>query len=179
MEAFARAFEKYPWIIVGIIAVVVFVAWRGQGTDNTPQLAMTGGGVRSLPVDPGTVQIETNRQNTTAQNISTISSLLLGERQSGDALSSSLAQTSAAENVALAESAAQTTQAQIAAAYNAAANAANNAAAIERAKLDSTTAITTNRDNNQTSKDIARARDNTDIVNTIFGGVLRFFGGFF
>lgn len=166
MDKVSEIFSKYPLLIVGLIAVVAFIAFRSSsgGGDSTTTL---GGGVRSIPVDQGTVDIETARLSAGTQGIGTIASLLLGVHESSDSLTASLAQTGAQRDVALSQIAGELTQAQIAAATTASMRYSDNATAITKAQIDAGVA----QSNNQTSKDIERARDNTNVATTVIGFV--------
>lgn len=168
MEKLSELFQKYPWLILGLVAAVAYLAFRSSASDSgSGGLVTTGGGVQSLPVDQGTVAIETNRQNANAQNLSTIASLVLGEHQSSDSLTASLAQTGAQRDIALAQVTSELTQAQIAAATTAAMRANDNATSITRAQIDAHTSEVLG----QFNKDIERAKDNTNIANGVIGVV--------
>lgn len=166
MDKLSELFTKYPWLILGLVAVVAFLAFRSSSS-TSDGVTTIGGGVRSLPVDQGTVDIETARLSAGTAGINSVASLLLGEHQSSDSLVASLAQTGAARDVAITESNNNLTQSQIAAAYTASMNADNNATAVKQ----STIAAGVQTSAQQTQKDIERARDNTSITGQVIGFV--------
>lgn len=172
MDDISGIASKYPWLVALLVGGVVFVAWRQSQSD--PTTTTTGGMLKSLPVDQGTVAIETNRQNVVSSEISSLASVVLGSQQSSDSLTATLAQASAARDVGLAQVNAQETQAQIAANMQRDIATAQYNADTTRAQTDARMAQTAG----QQTKDIARARDNTDIVKTVVdvaGAIIRFF----
>lgn len=176
-------FEKHPaWIAIAVVAVaIIALMQRRNSTPSDTQYTFAGGGA-AAPIDPSVAAIEQARISAGSQNIGIVAGLLGLENTNATALTGSLAQTSAAKDVELARTAAAEevanaeTSAQLYAAQGATAEqltAAQITAGVQRALIDSQSATDAaaiqaqeNVANFQTQaqKDIARAGDNTSIV---------------
>jgi hypothetical protein len=201
--------EKHPlWIALAVVAVALLAFIQRGNSGNQQSYTFAGGGA-AAPIDPNAAAIEEASISAGSTNFATLASLIGLEDSNRTALTGSLAQTSAARDVAMGQTSAarDVSLAGIAAdeevqnartsadIYNTQnTNAANVTAAqitagVQRALIDSQTlteqqAIQAQENvaqfQTQASKDIARAGDNTSIINGIVHvgeDVLRFFFG--
>jgi hypothetical protein len=200
--------EKHPlWIALAVVAVALLAFMQRSGGQQAQGYSFAGGGA-AAPIDPNAAAIEEAAIQAGSTNVSTLASLLGLENTNQAALTGSLASTSAARDVSLSQTAAardvglagiaaqeEVANAQTAAdevkfgqATNAQITAAQITAGVQRATIDAQqqrdlAAIQANENvaqfQTQAAKDIARAGDNTSIVQGIihFGeSALAFFG---
>jgi hypothetical protein len=188
--------EKHPlWIALAVVAVALLAFLQRGNSGNQQDYTFAGGGA-AAPIDPNAAAIEEASISAESTNFATLASLIGLEDSNRTALTGSLAQTSAARDVAMGQTSAarDVSLAGIAAdeevqnartsadIYNTQnTNAANITAAqitagIQRALIDSQTqteqqAIQAQENvtnfQTQAQKDIARAGDNTKIVDGI------------
>jgi hypothetical protein len=208
MGELSSLISKHPWLVFVAVGIVVLIAWAqshgGNGTQPSGDVTFTGGGVAPLPMDPNVAATDQARISAGTQNLSTIASLLLGTKQSGDALaasesntsaalSSSLASTEAGLEVGLAQTKAGVDIASINAASAQSIAATTASAQTTAAQITAETQRQVTAANLQAAqmeidaqnraaqyqKDIARAADNTNIFGDVLdlaGKAFAFFG---
>lgn len=203
MGGLSELIEKHPVLIFAAVAVVVVIAYA-QSRNNSASsgdVGFSGGGVAPMPSDPNLAATEQARISATQSEIGTLASYLVATQQSSDALSATLAQTRAAEDVGIAQTSAarDVGLAQTAASVDIAGIQTNGAVSIANTQAEESlaaakiTADTQSKiiDSNisiaqieaslqqqlgQFQKDIARAGDNTSIFGSILGGIGYFLG---
>jgi hypothetical protein len=188
-----EVFRKHPLAITLAIVAVALIAWMasrgGSSSTSTDGATFTGAGGSTATTDPNAAATDQARIAAGTQNLGVIASLISSKEttmaehdvavtQANDALTASLAQTDAALRASLASTAATADVAnrQTAAGVTIAgiqsqeqANAEAASAAIQKSINDAELAIAKqNADianfEIQSQKDIARAGDNTSIV---------------
>jgi hypothetical protein len=202
IESVGNTIKQHPLIVIGAIAVVLLLILISRSGQQTATFA---GGGAAAPIDPNAAAISEAAISAGQANLTEIAQLIGANHasdddlastlgQSHDALSASLAQTSAARDVSLAQTSAardvsleqiasneRTTNYSTSVAAGVANNqtaaqltaaqltAANNRAAIDYQNQQALAAL-------QTTKDVARAQDNTSIVDNVVnvvGGVVK------
>lgn len=194
MSGFMQTLEEHPLVIGAVAIGVVLLAFLHSSAGSSS----SGGGVTvygstSQPLDPNVAAIDEAQIAAGTTNISTIASVIGGINTTNAEETTSLASTQANLEASIAQTDAEQEVEDAQTAAGVTINSQNNAANIAAANITATTqqqqiaaaaatakgAQAVQVQLGQFQKDIARAKDNTDLANSIlgFGGkVLAFFG---
>ena len=199
MDSIAELIKKHPELIGILVVAVIVIAYMqsrsgGGAASSGGDVTFTGGGVAPVPVDPNAAAIAEAQIGANSANLSTLSQLYLGVRQTAAsqdvtnnqtnaALSSALAQTEAQRVVGLAaidsqttiatgQTAAQIQEAKIGAdeQLNAANVTSQMAANAEAAQLNAIQLENARQlEINATQRDIARVNAKSSFWGNLFG----------
>lgn len=196
MGELAALVKKHPEFIGIAVIVVIVLAYlqsrnNNSGTVSTDNggggdVTFTGGGVSRAPIDPNVAAIQESQIAANSANLTTISQLVLGlkqsefsrdvaEGQTSAALSASLAQTEAARHAVDVASTTQIETARIGAdeqlnALNVTSQMAANASAaqIQAISLDNQRQL----EINATQRDVARVQAKSSFWGNVIGGIV-------
>lgn len=91
--------EKHPWLMVVAIGVVALLAYMSSGSGGPSVATSTVGGVIAPPQDPNAAAIQEAKIQAGQSNIGTFAALALGIQNASASLAASLAGTTAAQEV--------------------------------------------------------------------------------